>query len=159
MNPRVSTQMVAQTQTFRLLSKDCATSPARPAAVRRRIDSPVMVAQATSKESGSSEDVLLLREELARSREEVLRLRELLICQDAELGTLRVRQARARAGAARRHGSPPAGEGAVVRLEGSGRPPQPARFPGLTPVPAPRVSILPPGFDTPADALTATLAS
>src|ERR1044072_9857303 len=101
MTPRVSTQMVAQTQTFRLLSKDCATSPARPAAVRRRLDSPVMVAQATSKESGSSEDVLLLREELARSREEVLRLRDLLIGKDAELGTLRGRGAALEAGAGR----------------------------------------------------------
>jgi hypothetical protein len=60
-----------------------------------------MVAQATSKESGSSEDVLLLREELARSREEVLRLRDLLIGKDAELGTLRGRVAELEAGTAR----------------------------------------------------------
>jgi len=41
-----------------------------------------------------------LREELARSREEVLRLRDLLIGKDAELGTLRGRLAELEAGAA-----------------------------------------------------------
>jgi hypothetical protein len=42
-----------------------------------------------------------LREELARSREEVLRLRDLLIGKDAELGALRGRVAEMEAGTAR----------------------------------------------------------
>lgn len=60
-----------------------------------------MIAQATSKEPDSNEDISLLREELARSREEVLRLRDLLIGKDAELGTLRGRVAELEAGTAR----------------------------------------------------------
>lgn len=46
-------------------------------------------------------ELAALREELARSREEVLRLRDLLIGKDAELGTLRGRVAELEAGTAR----------------------------------------------------------
>lgn len=64
-----------------------------------------MVEQATSARSdpaarGSSE-ISELREELARSREEVLRLRDLLIGKDAELGAIRGRIAELEAGTAR----------------------------------------------------------
>lgn len=51
--------------------------------------------------NGSGEEsVSELREELARCREEVLRLRDLLIGKDAELGTLRGRLAELEGGAA-----------------------------------------------------------
>ncbi len=64
-----------------------------------------MAEQATSTRSdqvasGNPEDSEL-REELARSREEVLRLRDLLIGKDAELGALRGRLAELEAGAGR----------------------------------------------------------
>ena len=48
----------------------------------------------------SEEDLTELREELAHAREEVLRLRDLLIGKDAELGTLRGRLAELEGGAA-----------------------------------------------------------
>jgi len=48
-----------------------------------------------------SDEVAELREELARSKEEVLRLRDLLIGKDAELGTQRGRVAELEAGTAR----------------------------------------------------------
>jgi chromosome segregation ATPase len=64
-----------------------------------------MAEQATStrsdRASAGSSEVSELREELARSREEVLRLRDLLIGKDAELGTLRGRLAELEAGAGR----------------------------------------------------------
>lgn len=49
--------------------------------------------QAGARANGSSEasEVSALREELARSREEVMRLRDLLIGKDAEMGKLRGR--------------------------------------------------------------------
>jgi hypothetical protein len=52
---------------------------------------------------GASDDAALTeaREELRRSREEVLRLRDLLIGKDAELGALRGRVAELEAGSAR----------------------------------------------------------
>ncbi len=64
-----------------------------------------MAEQATSarqspNESGSGE-LSELREELARSKEEVLRLRDLLIGKDAELGALRGRLAELEADSAR----------------------------------------------------------
>jgi hypothetical protein len=64
-----------------------------------------MAEQATSTRQTVSEpagdELSALREELARSREEVLRLRDLLIGKDAELGTLRGRVAELEAGTAR----------------------------------------------------------
>jgi hypothetical protein len=51
-------------------------------------------------EDGGEQDVSELREELARSREEVLRLRDLLVGKDAELGTLRGKLAELEGGAA-----------------------------------------------------------
>jgi len=65
------------------------------------IDSAAMAEQATTSRSGEGSDVAELREELAQSREEVLRLRDLLIGKDAELGVLRGRVAEMEAGAAR----------------------------------------------------------
>ena len=70
-----------------------------------------------------------LREELARNREEVLRLRDLLIGKDAELGTLRGRLAELEGGAAPlvsiaarlRTLSPGIALAAVARLRGRGR--------------------------------------
>ncbi|HXS47035.1 MAG TPA: hypothetical protein VN756_06195 [Solirubrobacterales bacterium] len=64
-----------------------------------------MAEQATSTRSdpaarGGSETPEL-REELARSKEEVLRLRDLLIGKDAEMGALRGRVAELEAGTAR----------------------------------------------------------
>jgi hypothetical protein len=63
-----------------------------------------MAEQAISTEkingAGGEESVSELRAELARSREEVLRLRDLLIGRDAELGTLRGRLAELEGGAA-----------------------------------------------------------
>lgn len=64
-----------------------------------------MAEQATStqqggKQTGASE-MDDLRNELTRSKEEVLRLRDLLIGKDAELGTLRGRLAELEAGAGR----------------------------------------------------------
>jgi chromosome segregation ATPase len=63
-----------------------------------RIDSAAMAKPTTSRQAqarlnGSSEtpDLAALREELARSREEVMRLRDLLIAKDAELGRVRGR--------------------------------------------------------------------
>jgi hypothetical protein len=69
------------------------------------IDSATMAEQATStprtlREPGGDE-LAVLREELASSREEVLRLRDLLIGKDAELGSLRGRVAELEAGTAR----------------------------------------------------------
>jgi hypothetical protein len=56
-----------------------------------------MAEQATSAErtdlSSESAEVAELREELYRSREEILRLRDLLIARDAELGVARGRLA------------------------------------------------------------------
>jgi hypothetical protein len=64
-----------------------------------------MAEQATSTRSdpaaGGSPEVAELHAELARSREEVLRLRDLLIGRDAELGTVRGRLAELEAGSAR----------------------------------------------------------
>jgi predicted nuclease with TOPRIM domain len=64
-----------------------------------------MAEQATSAEQAlsrnGSQEVSELREELDRSREEVLRLRDLLIGRDAELGALRGRLAEVEAGSAR----------------------------------------------------------
>lgn len=64
-----------------------------------------MAEQATSAErtprNGESPETAELREELARSREEVLRLRDLLIGKDAELGAMRGRLAELEAGAGR----------------------------------------------------------
>ena len=51
--------------------------------------------------AGEGESQAELREELARSREEVLRLRDLLIGRDAELGAMRGRVAELEAGVAR----------------------------------------------------------
>jgi hypothetical protein len=48
---------------------------------------------------GGEESLSELREELARSKEEVLRLRDLLIGKDAELGALRGRLAELEGGA------------------------------------------------------------
>jgi hypothetical protein len=63
-----------------------------------------MAEQATSTRpdpaARDSSEVAQLREELAHSREEVLRLRDLLIGKDAELGTLRGRLAELEGGAA-----------------------------------------------------------
>ena len=49
--------------------------------------------QPSAPPNGSSEgtEIAALREELARSREEVLRLRDLLIAKDAEMGRVRGR--------------------------------------------------------------------
>lgn len=62
-----------------------------------------MTEQAISAQRSSSDvsDPAQLREELNRSREEVLRLRDLLIGKDAELGALRGRLAELEAGAGR----------------------------------------------------------
>jgi hypothetical protein len=63
-----------------------------------------MAEQATSTRPGStageSSEVAELRVELARAREEVLRLRDLLIGKEAELGALRGRVAEIEGGAA-----------------------------------------------------------
>jgi hypothetical protein len=63
-----------------------------------------MADEATSTRSESTGDgdlgVVELREELARSREEILRLRDLLVGRDAELATARGRLAEIEAGAA-----------------------------------------------------------
>jgi predicted nuclease with TOPRIM domain len=62
-----------------------------------------MAEQATSTRSEpverDSSEISELREELARSKEEVLRLRDLLIGKDAELGALRGRLAELEGGA------------------------------------------------------------
>jgi hypothetical protein len=64
-----------------------------------------MAEQATSARSGPAarggSENAELREELASSKEEVLRLRDLLIGKDAELGALRGRLAELEAGAGR----------------------------------------------------------
>jgi len=60
-----------------------------------------MTEQATSIHTGSAADPETLREELARNREEVLRLRDLLIGKDAELGSLKGQVAQLEAGTAR----------------------------------------------------------
>jgi len=64
-----------------------------------------MAEQATSTDPRDSErhgaDDPALREELARSREEVLRLRDLLIAKDAELGSLKGQVAQLESGVAR----------------------------------------------------------
>lgn len=64
-----------------------------------------MTEQATSTRQGAKETggegPADLREELARNREEILRLRDLLIGKDAELGTLRGRLAEMEAGTGR----------------------------------------------------------
>lgn len=52
-----------------------------------------MPEQATSAEVGQSQEISELREELSSSREEILRLRDLLIAKDAELGVARGRLA------------------------------------------------------------------
>ncbi len=65
------------------------------------IHSAAMAEQATTTRSGQQSETAELREELARSREEVLRLRDLLIGKDAELGVLRGRVAEMEAGTAR----------------------------------------------------------
>lgn len=52
-----------------------------------------MAEQTTSADRTSSLDAAELREELDRSREEILRLRDLLITRDAELGVTRGRLA------------------------------------------------------------------
>lgn len=63
-----------------------------------------MAEQATSTRpdstAGGDSEVAELRAELARSREEVLRLRDLLIGKEAELGSLRGRLAEIEGGAA-----------------------------------------------------------
>lgn len=63
-----------------------------------------MAEQATSTRPdstvGGGSEVAELRAELARAREEVLRLRDLLIAKEAELGTLRGRLAEIEGGAA-----------------------------------------------------------
>jgi hypothetical protein len=64
-----------------------------------------MPEQATPTETGASHgtsaEATQLREELNRSREEVLRLRDLLISKDAELGSLKGQVAALEAGTAR----------------------------------------------------------
>jgi hypothetical protein len=64
-----------------------------------------MAESATSAERSSGRDdsreVAELREELARSRQEVLRLRDLLIGKDAEVGMMRGRLAELEEGSAR----------------------------------------------------------
>lgn len=69
-----------------------------------RIDSADMPEQATSTRPGSTAggdpEVAQLRAELAQAREEVLRLRDLLIGKEAELGSLRGRVAEIEGGAA-----------------------------------------------------------
>jgi hypothetical protein len=63
-----------------------------------------MAEQATSTPSdpaARSDDVAELREELAASREEVLRLRDLLIAKDAELGAFKGQVTQLEAGSAR----------------------------------------------------------
>lgn len=60
-----------------------------------------MTGQPISKKPGDTEQISELREELARSREEVLRLRDLLIGKDAELGSLRGRVTELEDGSAR----------------------------------------------------------
>jgi len=69
-----------------------------PRRASRRINSAAMAEPTTSRQStahpnGSSEtpEAAALREELAHSREEVVRLRDLLIAKDAEMGKLRGR--------------------------------------------------------------------
>jgi hypothetical protein len=54
---------------------------------------PITSRQPAARLNGSAEapDLAALREELARSREEVMRLRDLLIAKDAELGRVRGR--------------------------------------------------------------------
>lgn len=63
-----------------------------------------MAEQATSTRPestvGGDPDIAELRAELAQAREEVLRLRDLLIAKEAELGTLRGRVAEMEGGAA-----------------------------------------------------------
>jgi hypothetical protein len=63
-----------------------------------------MAEQATSTRpdstAGGSPEIAELRAELAQTREEVLRLRDLLIAKEAELGTLRGRLAEIEGGAA-----------------------------------------------------------
>jgi hypothetical protein len=63
-----------------------------------------MAEQATSPQSGANSpgdpELASVRAELDRNREEVLRLRDLLVGKDAELGTLRGRLAEIEAGAA-----------------------------------------------------------
>ncbi|HET7417576.1 MAG TPA: hypothetical protein VFJ61_08135 [Solirubrobacterales bacterium] len=63
-----------------------------------------MAEQATSTRpdstAGNSAEVSELRAEVARGREEVLRLRDLLIAKEAELGSLRGRVAEMEGGAA-----------------------------------------------------------
>lgn len=69
-----------------------------------RIDSADMPEQATSTRpdstAGGDSEVAELRAELAGAREEVLRLRDLLIGKEAELGALRGRVAEIEGGAA-----------------------------------------------------------
>lgn len=52
-----------------------------------------MAEQATSAELRAHAEVAALREEAARQKEEILRLRDLLIAKDAELGTAKGRLA------------------------------------------------------------------
>jgi hypothetical protein len=54
-----------------------------------------------SRDAGELDDRGALSEEVARQREEILRLRDLLIGKDAELGTLRGRVAELEAGVGR----------------------------------------------------------
>jgi hypothetical protein len=69
-----------------------------------RIDSADMAEQATSTRPDSTvsggDEVAELRAELAQAREEVLRLRDLLVGKEAELGALRGRVAEIEGGAA-----------------------------------------------------------
>jgi len=69
-----------------------------------RIDSADMAEQATSTRpdsaAGGGSELAELRAELAQTREEVLRLRDLLIAKEAELGSLRGRVAEMEGGAA-----------------------------------------------------------
>jgi hypothetical protein len=60
-----------------------------------------MAEQITSVPAPAAERPEQLREELYRSQEEVLRLRDLLIAKDAELGTLKGEVAQLEAGTAR----------------------------------------------------------
>lgn len=55
----------------------------------------------TGANQGASAEATQLREELNRSREEVMRLRDLLISKDAELGSLKGQVAALEAGTAR----------------------------------------------------------
>lgn len=69
-----------------------------------RIDSADMAEQATSTRPdstvGGGDEVAELRMELAQAREEVLRLRDLLVGKEAEMGALRGRIAEIEGGAA-----------------------------------------------------------